>query len=358
MGKMEFIHPIDGDMLHARDGIVDGDSLQTNVTIAAPAGREIFVNGIRAVAKDGAYTAALFLKEYENKVEARDAVSGETIAITVYRLKGFAGEYRLSIDDNIWFLRDIYQNDSTYTSLFDNPYLSMLRDLHRKYGTKVHLNLFYETDGFNLSQFSDRFREEWKAQRNWIRLSFHALGEFPDMPYKDAGYDKVKADCELVMKEIKRFAGEEVMGPMTTIHWGEARAEGVRALRDCGYKGVLGYFNVDDDKYPVSLYLDVEQRRHMKKRFIWKDMKEDMIFVRTSIVIDKTELGDIRPWLDSYAEKGGLPPYTDLLVHEQYFYPFYQAYQPEYADRLATSIEWARENGYRPAFLEESIFGG
>jgi hypothetical protein len=345
-------------MLHAKDGVVDGGGLWVTVNVEAAEGREIEVNGQAAIYKDGVYRTAVLLKAYENALVAKDMGTGEEILETVYRLLNFAGGYRLSIDDNVWFLRDIHQNEKTYKSIFDNPYLGMLRDLHREYGTKVHLNLFYETEGFNLSELSDKWKDEWAAQRDWIRLSFHALVEFPDMPYKDAGYDQVKKDCELVMGEIRRFAGEAVMGPMTTIHWGEARKEGVRALHACGYRGVLGYFNVDDDKYAVSLYLDEEQRRHMKKRYIWKDMSEDMIFVRTSIVIDKTDLSDIRETLDANrVNGGGLPPYVDLLVHEQYFYPFYFNYQPDFKARLVKAIEWVREHGYHSAFLEESIFG-
>jgi hypothetical protein len=182
------------------------------------------------------------------------------------------------------------------------------------------------------------------------------LGEFPDKPYQHAGYDEVKRDGELVMKEIRRFAGPELMGPVSTLHWGEATAEGGRALRDLGYRGLLGYFNVDDELPAVSFYLDVEQRRHIKKRFVWKDNKADIVFVRSSIVIDKTDLADIRPYLNGYTQRGGLPPYVDLLVHEQYFYPFYFNFQPDFRERIMTSVQWARDNGYQPRFLEECIF--
>jgi len=330
---MKIIFPIDGDMLHAGDGVVAGGGLRINV-----AGTEVL------------------LDKYENTIEVVDEATGKKKEVRVYWLPNFAGGYRLSIDDNIWFLRDIHQNEGVYKSIFDNPYLVFLRGIHAAYGTKVHLNLFYETDGFNLSQLSDRFAAEWKAQASWLRLSFHALGEFPDRPYQKADYATVKRDGELVMREIRRFAGPELMGPVTTLHWGEATVEGSRALRDLGYKGQLGYFNVDDDLPPVSYYLDVEQRRHIKKRFVWKDNREEIVFIRSSIVIDKTDLADIRPRLDSYRSTGGLPPYVDLLVHEQYYYPFYFNYQPDFTDRIRAAVGWAVDNGYRSRFLEECIF--
>jgi hypothetical protein len=352
---MEMISPIDGDMMHARDGITTDKGLRIKVTLAADPGSRIRVGDVQAVYKDGLFTAEALLTEYENHLELRNEITGETKDIKVYRLKNFAGGYRLSIDDNIWFLRDIYNHAGTYKSIFDNSYLRFLKALHDTYGTKVHLNLFYETDGFNLSQLSDEFKEEWSAQSSWLRLSFHALGEFPDMPYKTAGYDQVKRDCDLVMKEIRRFAGPAVMGPMTTVHWGELTVEGARAIRDAGYKGLLGYFNVDNDLPPVSFYFNVEERRHMRQRWVWKDARTDIVFVKTSVVLDKTALADIRPYLDSYAMKDNKPPYTDLLVHEQYYYPFYEVYQPDYKDRLTTAVQWAVDNGYVPKFLEECI---
>lgn len=330
---MEIIFPIDGDMLHARDGSPTPEGLRINA-----AGKEAL------------------LDKYENTIEVIDGTTGKKKEVLIYWLPKFAGGYRLSIDDNIWFLRDIHEHEGVYKSIFDNPYLAFLRGIHAAFRTKVHLNLFYETDGFNLSQLSDKFAAEWKAQASWLRLSFHALGEFPDKPYQKADYATVKRDGELVMNEIRRFAGPELMGPVTTLHWGEATVEGSRALRDLGYKGQLGYFNVDDDLPPVSYYLDVDQRRHIKKRFIWKDTREDIVFIRSSIVIDKTDLSNIRPHLDSYRPTGGLPPYVDLLVHEQYYYPSYFNYQPDFMDRIRTAVGWTVDNGYEPKFLEECIF--
>ena len=48
--------------------------------------------------------------------------------------------YRLAMDDNIYFLRDIATQG--YRSLFDFPYLAMLRAIHREHGLKCVLNIF------------------------------------------------------------------------------------------------------------------------------------------------------------------------------------------------------------------------
>lgn len=354
---MYFVSPIHGDMLHAWDGELDGETFKVEVKVAAPAGSNLTINGVKTIFENGSYQAEITLDLYENSVEAVDTDSGKSISITVYRLKNFAGKYRLSIDDNIWFLRDIQQNTDTYQSLFEHPYLAVLKEINETYGTKIHLNLFYETEGFNLSEFTDRYKSEWKENAGWLTLSFHARAEFPDQPYISADYATVKKDCDLVVEQIKRFASDEVMTGLTTIHWGEATREASRVLRDAGYKGQLGYFNIDDDQYPASYYLNETERRHIKKRFVWKDMSEDIVFVKTCIVIDMKKIDEICPWLDHYGQNGRKPPYVDLLVHEQYFYPSYFNYQPDYREKLITAVKWAQDNGYEPAFLDDCISG-
>lgn len=351
---LKFINPIEGDMLHARDGEVVNGSLQTIVSVAAKAGSEISINGEKATAIENTFIAKLTLSNYKNKIEAINHSTGEKQSITVYWLPNFAGKYRLSIDDNIWFLRDIHKENPA--SLFDNSYLAFLKKVHDTYGTKIHLNLFYQTEGFNLSQFSDKYKDEWQQNAGWLRLSFHALGEFPDQPYINASYEQAKQDCILVDDQIKRFAGTASMGPFTTIHWGEATREAARAVKDCGYNGLLGYFGLEPAFNGVSYYLEEEKRNRVNKRFVWKDDEMDMVFARTSMVIDRETIDSIHPKLEQYKLDNNMPPYLDFLVHEQYYYPDYFNYQPDYKEKILKAVKWAVDNGYQPAFLADCVF--
>lgn len=356
INELKFISPIDGDMLNERDGAITNGMLVVNVTISAEPGHEISINGKTAVYSDGLYTAEIELAAYSNKIEAFDKTAGSSETIVVYRLDNITGKYRLSLDDDIWFLQDIAANADKYESIFENPYLALYKQVHEEFGTKVHINIYYQTEGFNLSQMPAKYKDEWKNNSDWLRLSFHALANDPDMPYINAGYDEMKRDCEKVISEIKRFAGEEVLGPVTTLHWGEATVEGCRALRDLGYKCQVGDFNVDNNLSPVSYYLDVEKRRNIYKRFIWKDNKEDIIFFRSAIIIDCHKLENITGFLDDIWADSHKSCYMDLLIHEQYFYPHYVAYQKEYADKVRTAVKWAVEKGYKPEFLEKCVF--
>ena len=322
----------------------------------APEGSHILINKSETKFSHGVMSAIIPLTGYKNIIGATNTKKHNTKKIEVYRLKNFAGKYRVSVDDAIWFLKDIHTHTTSYISIFDNPFLKFLKQLHDDYGTKVHINIFYETEGFNLSQMTDTFKSEWRGNADWLKLSFHAKAELPDDPYIKAGYDQVKSECREVITQIKRFAGEELVDPVTTLHWGQVPVEVSRGLRDAGYTVQVCDFNVDDHKPPCSYYLTVEQRRHMNKRFVWRDNKEGIIFIKSAIIIDTVKLDKIVPFLDQYAKQSRKPPYADLLVHEQYFYPEYPAYQPDYCQKVLAAVNWAKGNDYTPAFLSECLF--
>jgi hypothetical protein len=355
VSPITFLSPIDGDMLHVHDGQLNNGELETLVKVSASETTQLTINGVQAERIGSVFSAPVELKGYKNIIVAMDD-HGVKSSITVFWLKDLADHYRLSIDDAVWFLKDIHLNRNQYRSLFENPFLKLLQEVHHNYGTKVHINIFYETEGFDLSQMTEKFKPEWKANADWLKLSFHAKAEFPDNPYRNACYTQAKNECEAVIREIRRFAGDETSTPITTLHWGEVPVEVSRALRDAGYKGQLCDFNVDDNLAPCSYYLTVPQRRHMLKRFVWRDNTEDIIFIKSSIILDTMKLDTIVPHLDQYEQQSRKPPYVDLLIHEQYFYPYYKSYQNDYAGKILTAVKWANDNGYKPKFLSDCLF--
>jgi hypothetical protein len=350
-----FISPIDGDMLNEYDGTVSAGSLFTPVRVMASPKRKLKINGTEAMIEDGVYHADIRLKDYKNVIEVTDTSSGEKQSIVVFWLKHIVNKYRLSIDDNILFLKDISDNAGKYKSIFENDYLSFLKGVHDTYGTKIHLNLFYQINGFNLSQMTDKFKSEWKENAGWLRFSFHSLQEFPDRIYQNAKYDEVKKDCEMTLKQIRRFAGEELLVPVMSLHWGDTTVECCRALKDEGYKAFAGYFNFNGPD-PFSYYLDDEKRHHVNNRFIWRDNREGIIFSRMALVINTLKYDQIVPYLNNLRCNAHKPAFIDLMIHEQYFYPTYTAYQPDFRQKVITSVKWASDNGYQPAFLSECIF--
>jgi superoxide dismutase len=93
----------------------------------------------------------------------------------------------------------------------------------------------------------------------------------------------------------------------------------------------------------------------MNKRFLWRDNKEGITFIKSSIIIDTKKSAQVIPYLDQYEKESRKPPYVDLLVHEQYFYDYYHNYQPDYCAKVMMAVKWAKDNGYTPAFISECI---
>ncbi|MDF2815923.1 MAG: hypothetical protein K0Q81_2123, partial [Paenibacillus sp.] len=76
---------------------------------------------------------------------------------------------------------------------------------------------------------------------------------------------------------------------------------------------------------------------------------------KIDMVLDQTKKEDIVPNLERLRANPHEAGFLELMVHEQYFYQDYVAYQPDFKEKLETAVKWASENGYRPAFLSECL---
>jgi hypothetical protein len=354
--ELRITEPLDGAIFNRHDGEVTAAGLTVTVKGYCRSAKSVRVNGLSVPVRDGRFEAPVLLRERQTKIVAEGRRSLRDAITVLWDRRSFP-RYRLSTDDNIWFLRDIARNQYRYQSIFDNPYLAFWLQIHKKYGAKVHFNIYYETEGFDLSQMPDRFRPEWQANRDWIRLTFHARANDPDRPYIHAPPQKLVEDYRLVTREIERFAGKELTSPITTVHWGETTRAAARALRAEGVLGLVGYFEERDESPRVSYYVTLPQFLHLMKRDYWKDNEADLLFVRHDLVINTVALDQIVPHLKRVAADPHQSEMMELMIHEQYFYPDYRAYQPDFRERVERAVRWVTERGYRPVFYADGFLG-
>ena len=247
-----------------------------------------------------------------------------------------------TVDDNIRFLKDL--TEEPRGSIFDNPYLSLYRRLHEKFGLKVQLNLFYRMDGFDLSQMTDRYKDEFESVSDWLKLSFHSEYENVD-PYITSGYDEVYSHCKAVNDEILRFASPRSLAKTTTIHYCKATKEGLKALKDNGIKGLLGLY-----RYPrVSYGLDENAVELIRKGEV--ATVDGISHASIDMVINDLPCSELVPTLEPYSGRKDIR----VMIHEQYFYPDYLAYQPDFEEKLNTVFDTLTQNGYVSHFFEEMI---
>ena len=361
---VHFVFPIDGDCINGADGVRDGNDVLVKVKVAAPAGADIAVNDVKATFNGETYEAEIRFDSYRTALTAVDAVSGESDTIAVYKLKALEKKFRLSSDDNILFLRDIAKNQDKYASIFDNPYLKMYKRAHDASGVCVHLNLFFETgsdtnapDYFNLTMVPDKYKAEWEANSDWLRLSFHSRTNEPLWPYKNTTHSKLFNDCKLVHNEILRFAGEKSLAKTTTLHFGATNETGVRALRTLGYQTLAAYFEFDSEgNTMVSYFYPKDLVSYLGERDFWRDTQEDVTYARIDRVLNlaKTVDGnlDVVKEVAKNPTRGG---FIELMIHEQYFYEDYYAYIPAFGDIVCENCKWLKDQGYVGTFLQDVV---
>ena len=254
-------------------------------------------------------------------------------------------------------MRDIAQQQ--YSSLFDCWYLKIFRDLHTKYAAKFVLNIYYTTeDGFELPQFSDRYKSEWRDNADWLRLAFHAYANEPARPYQNAAPSKLIADLDKVAEQIVRFAGEETYSPPTVIHWAMVQPTALQPLYERGVRVLSGYFRPSNGGWDINYLVDAKRSEYLSRHDALKDFSSGIVFSKVDIVCNTTPIDKIVATLAPLAEDPNTAEIMDLFTHEQYFWPFYTHYLADHAKRLDVAIRWVTEHGYKPVLFHEGFLGG
>lgn len=355
---LKITEPIDGAVMHPRLGRVTDAGLEIEIRGQAPAGAAVLINGVPASREHIFFTGTALLTERENKVLVSARQHDTLLAESCLRLpliQNSFKRYRVVIDDNSFFLRDITHKG--YASLFDCFYLKMLKDLHTRYGTKFTLNIYFTTgDDWNLRQFPERYRDEWRANAGWLRLAFHAYADKPDCPYQDAPVEKLLADLDLINAEILRFAGKETFSPVVVIHWGMIRPEAWKPLYDKGARLLGGYFRRNaQGSWIVNYNMDELRSEWLSRHDLLKDYASGIVFSKVDMVINSTPLEEIVPRLDAVIADPQQNEVIDLLTHEQYFWPFYVNYLPDYPQRMERTLSHLTNLGYKPVFLQDEF---
>ena len=250
-----------------------------------------------------------------------------------------------TVDDNIRFLKEI--NEQRPKSIFEHPYLNMYLRLHKKFNLKVQLNLFFETDGFNLKDMTDAYFDEFKENSNWLKLSFHSRLENVD-PYKDSSYDEVLFDCKRVNEQIIRFATKEALAKTTTIHYCLATKEGIKAIEDCGIKGLLGLYGTNENPR-TSYQIDTLDAEKIRNGYIAKNGK--ISYAPIDIVLNDAPPKQIKTMLDNMKTR----KHIWVMIHEQYFHPDYHRHIENYEELLENTFTHLTENGFSSCFFEELL---
>ena len=249
--------------------------------------------------------------------------------------------YHCGLDDTIIVLEEINLKVDSLQSIFEVEILALLKGWHEQYGAKFTLYLFYELlDGFNLTQMTDKFADQWRQNSDWLKLSFHAKTRNPPVVdyyrYDQADYQTAFDDFCMIKREILRFAGPECWDNYPRTHFWSGNRETVRAWRDCGVDGLFYSYPGYD-----AMYFDQEQLKELWGKDFWYDRDTEMLFITTNIKLPGPTLAEVQEDLAASQERKILEIFADdyNII--------------ELAEHMETAISWAAGHGYQPAFHEE-----
>ena len=253
-------------------------------------------------------------------------------------------KFCFTVDDNIKFFADLCSSDTN--DIFMHGYLKGWKDLHDKYGLKVQFNVFYKyVDGtFDLSKMTDRFKNQFEQNSDWLKFSFHSEEENVK-PYEFSDYKKVYEDIRKVNEELERIVGKSSLADTTTVHYCLLTDGGKRAVKENGVKGLLGLFGNEEEKR-TSYGLDYDTAERIRNG---ETVEIDGVkYGGIDVILNLHNAEEIKCKLKKLLGR----KYIKIMTHEQYFYTDYFNYQPDFFYKNEQAVKLLIESGYESDFYQ------
>ena len=118
----------------------------------------------------------------------------------------------------------------------------------------------------------------------------------------------------------------------------------MKALSDNNVTGLLGLFGSSS-----SYGIGEEDAEKLRKGEIIKLGK--ISYAAIDIVLNNFSKEDILAKIKKLTNRNNI----NVMIHEQYFYPDYGWYQPDFEEKIASAFSLLTQNVYKSCFLEELL---
>ena len=246
-----------------------------------------------------------------------------------------------TFDDIAYTLHDLCQ--TRYASVFDQPFLGALREIHRQCGAVFTLFCFNRMGSipdYDIARLPDCYREELQAETAWLRWGFHAQDDTTKYA-ADTGAGEAIARCNAA---LARFAGQESIDPILRLGFCSGSLENMLAVHRHGVRGLYG---ADDAR--LNYYLNQTQNDELLRTGRYDDIDHGLIFLRSLPRLDKRTAQDVIAALETWPQ-----PLAAVFMHEYSFLA-----EPEaYSTYLMAIAQWGSMHGYDHGFHSDVLFGG
>ena len=245
-----------------------------------------------------------------------------------------------SFDDVIGVLKNL--NSETYTSVFEQYMLNDLKTLHDEYGCVFTLNCFCsDTSGFDISQLTTKYANEFQQNKDWLRFSFHA--EDSDSNYSDASTYTVEplVSYGKFVTGIYRLTGSyDCIDRFVRLGYFGGTLGIVNELMSTN-NGIIGLYSSDDTR--LSYYLDTVKNDIVISKGKLFDSENTIMFIRSLPRLDSNDVQSIISNIDLPYQK-----YTEVFGHE-----YSASYSVEFRTKISTICEWANSHGYEYGYFDK-----
>jgi len=248
--------------------------------------------------------------------------------------------FNLSFDDTILIFEDI--SSKNYDSIFENATLAWYKDLHSKYGVTVSCFVYYEDGDFNLSDVTERYRDEFEKNSNWLRFGFHTVD-------KDTNYqtrNNLVSDYEKTVQQLKRIVGSNAIDNVIRLQNFQGTYAEISQLAKLEDEPIKGLLTADDMRQ--SYYLSSKANSYIYAHDELYDEDTGLYFFSTDFrteYVDNmgTKLKELQK--DCWNNQIG-----DLVVFSHEW-----ALSMENKAKIEKICKYACDKGYRFEFFEDIL---
>lgn len=247
--------------------------------------------------------------------------------------------FSLSFDDTILLFEDIKENN--YDSIFQNTTLKWYKELHDKYGVVISCYCYYENNNFNLSQFPDKYKDEFKNNSDWLRFGFHTINGETDYQTGDIVGDYVKT-----VQELERIVGEDSIDNVIRLQRFQGSYEGIKKLTQLPDQPIVGLLTADDNR--KSYYLNSVDNFFIYNHDEIYDTDTELFFFSTDFRIEYVD--NINFKLKELDNDCWNNQTADLVVFSHEW-----ALSMENKNKIEKVCKYAHDKKYRFSFFEDIV---
>lgn len=253
------------------------------------------------------------------------------ILIQVFCLCGCGNKkfVHFSVDDATVIFQEIYFMQ--YDSVFDQQVMAELKELHEEYGITCSLYLYEILGDFDLSKFPDKYRSEFEANADWLKLGFHEMTE-DDPELIGLSTEEFVASFERVYSEIERFAGPKSITKTIRLHYWYATDEMTEWMSQNNVKALLC---PDSEIRGYDLSEDENEKLNSSSNGV---IKKELVYYKTDIRFENTE-----DCVDTLAERAD----DNVIVIFTHAWCFMDS-----VNKMKELFDMVNQQGYIYTFLE------